>query len=157
MKSKVIPKLTITQTTSFTQQWHRKLYVLCLYGWNIDKLWLKGGIKSLISYSMMYHQAYIHKISHFNKIYLHSDHILQIKIICIIGHNVGVSTWKWVFKHYFNANIKSPSYNLTFHSHTIQLVWQHPIYLWNSKLKIFCFTVFMVCQWLKVFSIVEIK
>ena len=112
-------------------------------------------------------RIYFMEISYFNHIYIYiyigSCYIFQ-NHYCMNNStqrqpecfNMELRT----FKYNFNTNITPALCNLTFYSQTIQLMWQYLTYLYNDNIML-CFNVFikhfMVCQYLVVFSIEEIK
>ena len=63
-----------------------------------------------------------------------------IIIIFIIEHSASVSTWNWECSSIILMQIAC---DLTFHWHTSKILWQYLICLWNNKLMIMCFTLFI--------------
>ena len=48
-----------------------------------------------------------------------------------------------IFNYHLSTNSKSTLCNLTLYAHTSQFVWQYLMQLWNTKLLILCFIVFI--------------
>ena len=118
-----------------------------IYVKNIDELLFCCGVRPLISYARMYHQAHIlHKDFAFHEIDIHKfwSHKSNYnhKYNWVQRQCINTSTWNWDFLISFQYKYKSTSCNFIVNSDIRQLEWHYLIHLCNNKLIILSFTVF---------------